>query len=224
MTLLIPLAWKQLQADMEACEQTKGMSVLEHGRSVYKYLDHLNEMLSLGISIKDKFREKLEWQLPSWFEEYQEDLAWSRYCSSITYWYACYHDCGKPYCKIIDDEGKVHFPNHAQVSYETWLKINQESSINLPKKDIEIIGQLILHDMDLHIMNATQIDELINTLPQEIVVSLLLTALAEIHSNAAMFGGINSSSFKIKFKQIDRRGRQICKKLFPRDKVDESTI
>lgn len=210
------LSWKQLHNDMEACEQMPGMTMIGHGRSVYKYLDYLNEMLSLGIAVKDKFREKLDWRLPSWFEDYQEELSDARYCSNITYWYTCYHDCGKPYVKVIDENGKSHFPNHAESSYQTWLKVNQEDSINLPKKDIEIIGQLILHDMDLHTFNSNQIDQLINQYDKRMLVTLLLTALAEIHSNAAMFGpeGVESTSFKIKFKQIERRGKQICKKLF----------
>jgi hypothetical protein len=42
-------------------------------------------------------------------------------------------------------------------------------------------------------------------------VTLLLAGLAEIHANAEMFNGFDSPSFKIKYKQIDRRGRAICK-------------
>ena len=45
-------------------------------------------------------------------------------------------------------------------------------------------------------------------------ISLLLVALSEIHANAEMFGGIESTSFKIKWKQIDKRGNAICKLLF----------
>lgn len=44
-------------------------------------------------------------------------------------------------------------------------------------------------------------------------LTLLVTSLCEIHANADMFGGIESSSFKIKFKQLDRRGNQIIKKI-----------
>ena len=44
-------------------------------------------------------------------------------------------------------------------------------------------------------------------------LSLLITGLSEIHANANMFGGIESTSFKIKYKQINSRGKQILKHL-----------
>ena len=58
-------------------------------------------------------------------------------------------------------------------------------------------------------------------------MSLLLAGLAEIHSNAEMFGGLDSVSFKIKWKQINKRGKAICKllqdkaasELFRNDKI-----
>jgi hypothetical protein len=42
-------------------------------------------------------------------------------------------------------------------------------------------------------------------------MTLLVAALAEIHSNAQLFGGIESVSFKSKWKNWDRRGKQIMK-------------
>ena len=42
----------------------------------------------------------------------------------------------------------------------------------------------------------------------------MITALAELHSNAAMFGGIESTSFKIKFKKLEKLGGKICNSLF----------
>lgn len=40
-------------------------------------------------------------------------------------------------------------------------------------------------------------------------MTLLVTALAELHSNAAMFGGIESTSFKIKWKKLDKLGKKL---------------
>jgi hypothetical protein len=45
------------------------------------------------------------------------------------------------------------------------------------------------------------------------VLTLLVTSLCELHSNASMFGGIESTSFKIKYKQLDKRGNQVLKLL-----------
>jgi len=122
--------------------------------------------------------------------------------------YAIYHDCGKPYCLTIDSEGRRHFPDHAQKSYETWMQAQHEAQDQAQHKQI---GQLILHDMDIHTIKAEQLEEFARK-PE--AISLLLTGLAEIHSNAEQIGSIDSTSFKIKWKQIDKRGRAICKLLF----------
>jgi hypothetical protein len=62
-------------------------------------------------------------------------------------------------------------------------------------------------DMDVHLLKAEDIPEFAGR-PQ--AAALLLTALAEIHANAAMFGGTESTSFKIKLKHLERRGKQIA--------------
>ena len=69
-----------------------------------------------------------------------------------------------------------------------------------------LIGGLIGMDMDIHLLNAESLKEF-SERPE--AISLLITGLCEIHSNAAMFGGIDSTSFKIKYKHIDKRGRQL---------------
>ena len=67
----------------------------------------------------------------------------------------------------------------------------------------------------IHTATAEEIDKkLEEDWTEQDACTLLLAALAEIHSNAKMFGGIDSTSFKMKWKQLDRRGKQICKKLF----------
>ena len=73
------------------------------------------------------------------------------------------------------------------------------------------IANLIRMDMDIHLLKDAGVKEFC-TRPE--CCTLLLSGLAEVHANAAMFGGINSTSFKIKFKQIKKRGNAICKELF----------
>jgi hypothetical protein len=115
--------------------------------------------------------------------------------------YQIYHDCGKPFCRIVDGEGKQHFPNHAQVSYETWMQYAETEG------DAQV-GKLILMDMDAHTVRGAAIDEFVKR-PE--AASLLLTGLAEIHSNAAWLGQLDSDQFKMKWKQLDKIGRRLLK-------------
>lgn len=117
------------------------------------------------------------------------------------YYYLTYHDCGKPFCKIVDTEDKVHFPDHAKMSAKIWKDIGGS----------DLQCRLMSMDMDIHTLKSNGISEFSS---RSEAPALLLAGLAEIHSNASMFGGVESTSFKIKFKQIDRRGNVICKILF----------
>lgn len=78
---------------------------------------------------------------------------------------------------------------------------------------------LILHDMDIHRVRADSINSfsLLKDAP-----TLLLAGVAEINSNANMFGGYESESFKIKMKRLEKYGDKICRRLF--DGKDESNV
>ena len=185
---------RRVVREMNACEQTEGMTIYEHGMMVrdrlFQLLDHLDGHPLQG-----------EWRLPTWFNEYREQIKnglMDRYTLDK---YTIFHDCGKPNCRTVDENGKQHFHNHAQVSAWVWDPIGGEPEI----------GRLIGMDMDIHLLKADGVDEFCQR-PE--AISLLLAGLAEIHANASMFGGIESTSFKIKWKQIDRRGRAILKQLF----------
>lgn len=180
---------------MTGCEQSQGQSIYQHGVSVNDYLVDLISFLKTGNPTTKT------WRFPDWLAQYREEILSRLLPEEILSKYAIFHDCGKPYCLTTDGDGRRHFPEHAQKSYETWMQIDGD----------EQIGQLILHDMDIHTIKAEEIPAFAAR-PE--AISLLLTGLAEIHSNAAMFGGIESTSFKIKWKQIDKRGKQICKILF----------
>lgn len=107
-----------------------------------------------------------------------------------------YHDCGKPFCLQVDEEGKRHFPNHAEISKQTWLSCNGD----LPT------ANLIGMDMELHLMRPGQ-EEQFSHRPE--ACTLIIAALCEIHSNAEMFGGIDSTSFKIKWKHLNKFATRI---------------
>ncbi len=175
---------------MKNCEQTKGMSVFEHGESVKDYLFDIINHLRSGTPLK------YEWKLPEWIFENKDLILSSLPDDETLRLYATFHDCGKYFCLTIDDDGKRHFPNHAQISHDIFNQVF----------DNEVASYLILHDMDIHLLKADGVE---NFIKNPHAITLLLTGLSEIHSNSNMFGVIDSTSFKIKWKCISKRGTQI---------------
>lgn len=172
---------------MSECNQTKGLSVLAHGESVHKYF------LDLESHILNKKELEFEWKLPDWI--YNESI-WNNLVDKDTIKnYQIFHDCGKPFCIEVGDDEKVHFPNHADVSADVW------KTLNMPTVEVD----LIKHDMDIHLLKSAGFDDF-----KELYIAptLLITGLCEIHSNASMFGGIDSTSFKIKWKNINKFGKR----------------
>jgi len=171
---------------MTACEQTAGLSVLAHGEQVHDYYLDLVNFLNGG-------EFKYQWRLPEWLNSHL--LCFLPPIETMCR-YHVFHDCGKPYCLFIDDEGRRHFPDHATAS-AIVAKVTGFS-----EQEVELISR----DMDIHLLKDVGVDEFCQ---QDNAIALLLTGLAEIHANAAMFGGIESQSFKQKWKQINRRGKKI---------------
>lgn len=173
---------------MRSCQQTEGMSVLQHGMMVAAYYEDLIEHLEDGEPLA------YEWRLPQWAS--RPEVLDGPPARDVMHAYHVFHDCGKPFCLEIDEEGRRHFPDHAAVSKRVWLEAGGDPEV----------GELIGMDMDAHLLKADGLAEFASR-PQ--AKALLLTALAEIHANAHMFGGLGSTSFKIKWKHIDKRGRQV---------------
>jgi hypothetical protein len=181
------MTFKELVKAMKSCEQTQGLNVLQHGLSVNQYFQDLKAHIIDGTPLK------FEWKLPGWI--YNKDI-WNNLASDKDInTYQIYHDCGKPFCLTIDEEGKRHFPDHAKVSGQIWRQIGGS----------EIQASLMEHDMDIHLLKMEDFEEF-RKLP--FAETLLITGLCEIHSNAAMFGGIDSTSFKIKWKKINKIGKR----------------
>jgi len=169
---------------MSACEQTRGLTILEHGEQVaQKYKD-----LLAGSTAG--------WKLPDWFIKHSAELFKLAPSPEVMEQYHIYHDCGKSYVRTVDAEGRQHFPNHAQVSASIW-RVHGGS---------EQIAQLMQHDMDMHLLKPA---EAASYGRLDLVPALLLTALSEIHANADMFGGIESTSFKIKWKCLSKVGNNL---------------
>ena len=179
---------------MISCPQTKDLNVLEHGQMVHNYF------CDIYYYLKENKPLKYEWKIPSWLDKYRSELLNHLLDFETLKTYQIYHDCGKPFCRTIDSEGKQHFPNHATVSADIWYQLTNH----------KIVSGLIAQDMDIHLLKNDGVEEFAS---RTYAVSLLLTGLAELHANASMFGGIDSISFKIKYKNIEKRGKAILKKI-----------
>ncbi len=181
---------------MRECEQTKGQSVLGHGESVYRHVSELMEKPVEALA---------DWRLPEWFVKNRDLILASIHDTVTMKLYTVYHDCGKPRCRTVDEQGKVHFPDHAKVSEQVFRE----------HFDNEAAAKLVGWDMVIHTASADEIDRLLkNEFTIHDAFTLCLVALSELHSNAKMFGGIESDSFKSKWKKSDQRGKQICKYYF----------
>jgi hypothetical protein len=174
---------------MKNCPQTNTQSVYEHCLSVK---DHLHDLLSLMNGVEPRYI----WKLPEWILQDKILIVSKLLPVDVLLQYAEWHDCGKPFCRVVDEQGKQHFPNHAEVSERVWRAAGGD----------EQTGKLIRLDMEIHTIKAVQVPEFA---ARAEAISLLLTGLAEVHSNARMFGGVDSTSFKIKYNQIEKRGRAI---------------
>ena len=182
---------------MLTTEQTRGQTIYQHGLSVQQHLFDLISHLKTDSDLSD-------WRLPSWLLDFKEQILANLHSEDVLAAYTLFHDCGKQFCRIVDIDGKVHFPNHAAVSRETYLKASGDL----------IVSNLIGWDMVLHTESSEEISMRCKIWSIQDAITLLVVALSELHSNSKLFGGIESVSFKSKWKHLERRGKQVCKHFF----------
>lgn len=187
---------------MRGCEQTAGQDVLEHGWSVWCHLSEL-----LGYLDGSHKLDPDRWRIPAWLDEHAEVIASRLPSRWVMERYAVLHDSGKPDCLSVDADGRRHFPGHAEASASAYRRLVCPDGGPLEPADERVAG-LIAADMDIHLLSG---DGVAAFAGRADAAALLLTGLAEVHSNAALFGGTGSASFKAKWKHLDRRGRAICK-------------
>lgn len=177
---------------MRSCMQTSTQNTLQHGFSVWKHTRQL--LLSDDLS---------NFRLPQWYEKYKSRILENIYSFKTIKHYTIFHDCGKSFTLEIDEMGKRHFPNHANISADTFQKYIRDDTT---------IVRLIRNDM---IMHTAKYDEILSMkLSAKDICTHLIVALAELHANAELFGGIESESFKIKFKRLEKLGKKLCYQLF----------
>ena len=175
---------------MVTCYQTQGQNMLEHGLAVWQFTQKLLN------------RDTHDMRLPDWYANHEKEILSNLHDIETIRLYNIYHDNGKHLCRTIDADGKVHYPNHAEVSKQNWLAHGGD----------ELVGHLIGLDMMMHTENKEEIAK--RNLPIKDLWTLWITAMAEIHANAQMFGGIESTSFKIKFKKLDKIGKWLVECFF----------
>ena len=187
---------------MESCEQAPGVSTLDHGVHVLINMRALIEGYPAG-------------PVPDWYLEHRAEIVESLPPAHVWGTYAIYHDCGKWAVREVDDQGRQHFPDHARASYNIW----QEVSLSLPiskLSDNRAVWDLMLDDMVLHTQSSEVVGMMLRSgrWSTQQAATLLLSSLAELHTNAPMFGGFESTSYKIKAKHVKRRGAQVCAAMF----------
>jgi len=183
---------------MRACFQHGQQNMLDHGNAVKDHLFDLINHLRHDAPLKN------EWRLPEWLYQHKEQLLENIHDDFTLWKYTVWHDCSKPFVKKINVDGTIHYPNHSIESAKIWRSIS----------DNLIVEKLIYHDMVMHTYNVESIIKFCKENEKNTTCTLLLAALSELHSNAIMFGGINSDSFKIKYKRLDRLGKNVCQTYF----------
>lgn len=177
---------------MLTCYQFKDMNMLQHGQAVHHRWLQLSRHLD-GEALEGK------WRLPSYTQELWNKLRHEIPSAETMKLAQLYHDNAKHECRVIDEQGRQHFPGHAEASYQRFLK----HSKNILKTIIA--AELIRLDMTFHTLRGEELEPYYH---HPLGFTLWLTALCEIHANSEMFGGIESDSFKIKWKRLEKAGKR----------------
>lgn len=174
---------------MSGCEQTPGVNLLQHGEMVHSHYVELISQLDAGYHECPELNKL--WSL----------LKHSIPPLDIIKRYHVYHDCGKHLCLEIGEDGKRHFPNHAEYSAAQYAHIFPEDGF---------ITTLIRRDLDFHTLKG---DDILQLWKSPFAPALYFTAWAEISANAEMFGGKQSDSYKIKRSRLIQAGKKYLNNL-----------
>lgn len=173
-----------------------GANVHEHCRLTEKRAVSLVSSRMYGSTPEWRAKTSPAW-VPGWFFDCKQ-LTLSQAEYHLMRRYLLQHDCGKPFVYTEDEQGRAHFPNHAQASARIWGVVGGSADEQY----------LIEHDMDLHILKAEGLEQFAKG---RFAKLQLIAALASLWANQDDFGGVESTSFKCKLKHLDRRGRALCK-------------
>ena len=145
-------------------------------------------------------------RIPQWLITYRKKILENIHSLDIIESYTVNHDLSKPYDRVVDTDGRVHYPCHSENSKKMFLAQGGDP----------VAANLIGLDMVMHIEKREAILE--RNLDIKDLFTLLIVSLVEVHTNAELFGGTDSTSFKIKLKKIDKLGKCFTDKYFGEDK------
>lgn len=168
------------------------MNTLQHGEDCALRYGRLIGELQAGI---------VDTTWPEWLQIHGQDLLKQQIDPEIAIPALIHHDCGKPFTMCIDADGRRHFPGHAEASARIWAQAGGSA----------IQCALMALDMQLHTCSTDEARALaLDPAASRLLPTLLLFAHAEIESNAvSIFGGIGSTSHKIKAKALAKRAKAI---------------
>lgn len=191
---------------MQENDQIPGkQTIWEHGLSVKGYTWDLINYIKYNIPLKH------QWRIPPYIEENKKFLKKElrKFSKNTIDMYTLYHDCGKPRFNEIKESKDLYGNTGKICSQMTHSEISADIfKQNFPYK--HHISELIRYDMMIHTLKSEKLEWFAQR--QEAVL-WMITGLAEVHSNADMFGGMESDSFKIKWKHITKRSCQVIKVL-----------
>lgn len=171
---------------MKNTYQFKNIDMLKHGEMVH------DEYIKIMNAIKSNSVDELKNMCIDLSMEDLHQLYNNQYNIDIMSNYHIYHDCGKHISKCIDENGKVHYPDHAKHS----------SNLYFEYFDNEMVKDLIFKDMNFHNLKNEELMNWITIENKVTVCSLYLSAWAELLANSELFGGKDCDSFKIKRKKL----------------------
>lgn len=189
---------ESLHEKMRNCFQFANISMIDHGQMVSDAYKKLKKALNEAMEDNTDYLEQIG---------FNQDKAWldillkHQYDEQLMHHYHFYHDCGKPFCREIDENNRQHFPDHANISMQIYDEHFQ----------CKEASKMIEADMNFHSMNAQQMQQWLdcNQNEKHFLASLYLSAWAEILANSTMFGGMDSEGFKIKRKKLMAHGKKL---------------
>lgn len=193
---IFSVARLRLAQAMKATPQGETQNAWTHGQSTAQWFRFLRVCLN---GQRPARYPETSWPLktPRWWGELAAHLR-SFPAAHVLDTYLLWHDCGKPLVMTRDEQGRLHYPSHAEASGALWRALNENSP------QTECIASLMEHDMCAHRLTPEDVDTLA---AHPHGPALLIAALAQLHANARpLFGGFESDSFKAKFKKFDRKG------------------